>query len=95
MKGYRVEFSYIETDGSVREGEMRVPIGANALHRQGRITRDESGAAVEVEQVYEGPWVSNLAPYEGPLTDDELRWLAMLPGKDFSAHWRFSVTEVK
>lgn len=97
MASYEVSFKYIETEGEIRQSPMSVPIGKTATTRQGAVTRsgpDLNSEVVAVETIYEGPWIISGESYVGPLTDDELKWLRMLPGKDFSAHYSFTVREV-
>jgi len=88
---HKVEFEYIETEGEIRKEPQTIPIGEGARHLQ---EKTESADGVRLKDRLEGPWVINGEPYVGPLTDAELKWLHMLPGKSFNAHWRFVVSEV-
>lgn len=76
-KQYKVDFAYIETDGSTRKEPMTVPLSP-FCHV------DDEGALV-------GPWIITGKTYDGPLDDEEVAILKMLPGKEYNPHWRFTV----
>lgn len=86
-KRYRVEFQYIEADGSVRADKMTVPLSTSSGYKRIEV----EGRLLETKEL-EGPWIVEGKPYEGELSDEDLARLRMRPGKEFSAAWRFEVT---
>lgn len=92
MKKVRVEFKYIESDGSVRESEMFVPL---SLSRSdvGEEVLTQDGKVTGVNHVRTGPWVSPSQPFVGELDEGEIARLTSLRGPHL--HWQFSITEVK
>ena len=86
MGKYRVEFEYVETDGSVRKEAMTVPLSPAS-----QVVQLLKAVGVVDSEKLEGPWIVDGKPYQGDLADDEVARLRMLPGKEFSAHWRFTV----
>ena len=83
---YEVAFKYLESDGTEREAEYYATL---APHED--IMAIINGAYQVAEP---RPRASRYHPYVGELCAHELDWLKSLPGKQFSAHWRFTATEV-
>lgn len=69
-----------EPDGDVYYGETPP-----------RLNDNEIGAGISYTYLGEAPKVSNKNPYKTSLCSHELAWLKSLPGKEFSAHYRFTV----
>lgn len=88
MAKYRVEFEYIEVDGSVRDEEMTVPLSPASAHTQ--VMQGDGTARDELV----GPWIEKGQPYVGNLEDYEVAYLRSRPGVLFSPAWRFRVEEV-
>jgi hypothetical protein len=78
MAKYRVEFRYIETDGSVNETPRTIPLSPASF--------------TDAMNRLQGPWVIEGKPYEGPLEDYEVALLRALPSKEYNPHWRFTIT---
>lgn len=88
MRKVRVDFSYVESDGSLREGEMFVPLSpSRSTTRQDTI----DGKPVDTRV---GPWASLSEPVEVELDDEEIAALRSLHSKG-NQHWFFTVKEVK
>jgi len=84
MAKYRVEFEYIEVDGSKRKDKMTIPLSPQSVNR----LTDKVNELV-------GPWIIEGEPFEGELEDYEVAILRQRPGVSYSPAWRFAVTEVK
>ena len=74
---YRVEFDYMEVDGSKRAGKMTIPLSPAARHTADGL---------------EGPWIIEGAPFMGELDEYEVAMLTARPGVYFNPGWRFKVT---
>ena len=102
---YRVEFSYLESDGSPREEEYIAPVGPHQnIYRHSK-TKDVvecDGPPMDAagnpdprwELIEAIPRVSNAAPYTGDLCAHEVAFMKALPGKTYSVHWRYDLKGV-
>lgn len=90
MKTYSVDFTYIESDGSARAGEMFVPLSASRSVVTQEIVRDNNGTIIRVDNVRVGPWATNKERAVVELDESEMERLTALHGPH--RHWRFAVT---